>query len=44
MRKFAIFSSSLILKEKLLALQVSTEQRIFKTLDNTKKKGTRKFK
>ena len=27
-----------------MALQVSTEQRIFKTLDNTKKKGTRELK
>ena len=33
MRKFAIFSSSLILKEKLLALQVSIEQRLFKILE-----------
>ena len=34
MRKFAIFSSNLIFKEK----------RIFKTLEFTEKKGTREFK
>ena len=40
-RKFAIFSSGLIFKEKLIftmALQVSTEQCILITLEYTKKK------
>ena len=43
MRKFAIFSS-VQFTCFLLALQVSTEQRILKTLEYTKKKETRGFK
>ena len=46
MRKFAKISSSLIFKEKLfsMALQVSTEQRIFKTLEYTIVNTNSKYK
>ena len=46
MRKFAILTSGLIFNVYCfsMALQVLTEQRIFKTLEFTKKKGTREFK
>ena len=46
MRKFVIFSSGLIFTEKLflMVLKVSNEQRIFNTIEYTKKKGTREFK
>ena len=45
-RKFAIFSSGLIFKEKLflMAPQFSTEQHTFITLEYTKKKGTKEYK
>ena len=46
MRKFVIFSSGVIFTEKLflMVLKVSNEQRIFNTIEYTKKKGTREFK
>ena len=48
MRKFAIFSSSLIFEEKQFFNGSpgckSTEQRIFETLEYTKKKGTEEVK